>query len=139
MKDYSKLMQTAMDMRYKSYVPYSHFHVGAALLTNEGYVYTGCNIENSSYGATNCAERTALFKAISEGEREFEAIAIAAGREEGIGDLITVPAPPCGICRQVIREFCGPDFKIVLHDKEGNIKVYTLSELLPESFGPENL
>lgn len=123
----------AMDM---SYSPYSHFTVGAALLCDDGTVYQGGNIENSSYGAANCAERTAIFKAISEGKRHFKAIAICGGEQKDDTDF----CPPCGICRQVMREFCKPDFKILLSANHGeDIKEYTLEEILPESFGPDNL
>ena len=113
-----------------SYSPYSHFHVGAALLAKNGTVYTGCNIENSSFGATNCAERTAIFKAVSEGVKDFEAIAVVGGLNGKIEDF----CPPCGICRQVMREFCNQDFKIILAKSPSDYKVYTLADLLPESF-----
>ena len=134
MTDYKSLMVQAQKAREKSYSPYSHFRVGAALLTKGGKVFTGCNIENAGYSATNCAERTAIFKAVSEGERDFEAIAIIGGKE---GETAEFTAP-CGICRQVIAEFCGKDFKIVLGNEE-NFKVFTLSELLPYSFTDEDL
>ena len=115
---------------------YSHFKVGAALLTKSEKVYTGCNVENASFGAANCAERTAFFKAVSEGEHSFSAIAIV-GAADGTDTVGT--CAPCGICRQVMREFCDEDFKIVLEDGNGGVLSYTLAELLPESFGPENL
>ena len=134
MIDYKALMVQAQKAREKSYSPYSHFRVGAALLTKGGKVFTGCNIENAGYSATNCAERTAIFKAVSEGEREFEALAIIGGKE---GETAEFTAP-CGVCRQVISEFCGKDFKIVLGN-EKNFKVYTLGELLPYSFTDKDL
>ncbi|MBQ1598318.1 MAG: cytidine deaminase [Candidatus Weimeria sp.] len=123
-----RLAHKAME---KAYVPYSGFRVGAALLTEDGKVYTGCNIENASYGATNCAERTAIFKAVSEGERKFAAIAITGGHE---GDDRN-PCPPCGICRQVMGEFCSGDFRILLVKDHGNAyDAYTLEQLLPAGF-----
>ena len=134
MTDYKSLMVQAQKAREKSYSPYSHFRVGAALLTKGGKVFTGCNIENAGYSATNCAERTAIFKAVSEGERDFEALSIIGGKE---GETAEFTAP-CGICRQVIAEFCGKDFKIVLGNEE-NFKVFTLGELLPYSFTDEDL
>ena len=130
-----ELLEIAEGMLAKSYAPYSHFHVGAALLAKDGTVYTGCNVENASYGASNCAERTALFKAVSEGVREFRAIAIAGGKDGIIGDF----CPPCGICRQVLREFCSPEtFTVILKNAKGEIRTYLLRELLPESFGPDS-
>lgn len=134
MTDYKQLMTAAQNARKFSYAPYSHFCVGAALLTKNGKVYTGCNVENAAYSATVCAERTAIFKAVSEGEREFEAIAIIGGREGATSAFCA----PCGVCRQVIAEFCQKDFKIIL----GNVDeyaVYTLDSLLPFAFTPENL
>ena len=127
-------MIQARKAREKSYSPYSHYCVGAALLTRGGKVYTGCNIENAAYTPTNCAERTAIFKAVSEGERDFEAIAIVGGRA---GEPAGFCAP-CGVCRQVIAEFCKDDFKIILGD-EKNFKVYTLGTLLPLAFTEKNL
>lgn len=122
--------------RKNSYAPYSGFRVGAALLTGDGKVYTGCNIENAAYTPTNCAERTAFFKAVSEGERSFSRIAIAGGSGDDIGDFTA----PCGVCRQVMMEFCNPDtFEIVLGSRDGEIKVFKLAELFPMGFGPENL
>ncbi len=129
-----ELMQAAQDARNYSYCPYSNFRVGAALLTKSGNLYMGCNVENAGYSATNCAERTAIFKAVSEGEREFEAIAIVGGRT---GETAPFTAP-CGVCRQVIAEFCPADFKILLGTPE-NFKAYTLGELLPFSFTSDNL
>ena len=134
MTDYKSLIIKAQEARKKSYSPYSHFCVGAAVLTKSGKVYTGCNIENASYTPTNCAERTAIFKAVSEGEREFEAIAIVGGRENEKGGFCA----PCGVCRQVIAEFCDKDFKIVLGN-EDKFEVYTLDTLLPFSFTKNNL
>ena len=125
-----ELLQLAIEARKKSYSPYSGFRVGAALLTKSGKVYDGCNIENAAYTPTNCAERTAIFKAVSEGEREFSAIAIVGGKAE--------LCAPCGVCRQVIAEFCDPDFRIILGTLD-NIRVYTLAELLPLSFGKADL
>lgn len=122
---HKQLLQRAIDAKGRAYAPYSHFAVGAALLCADGTVYTGCNIENAAYTPTVCAERVAIFKAISEGQREFAAIAIA-------GD--TAPCSPCGVCRQVIAEFCPPDLPIVLQSADGEPMTYTLSELLPLSF-----
>lgn len=119
-----------------SYAPYSHFHVAAALLCGDGTVYTGNNVENASYSATNCAERSAFFKAVGDGKREFAAIAICGGLEGQVTDYCA----PCGICRQVMREFCRPDrFQILLAKTEEDYREYTLEELLPCSFGPEAL
>ena len=121
-----ELILTAYEVIENSYAPYSGFNVGAALLAESGKIYTGVNVENSSYGATICAERTAFVKAISEGERSFKKLAVvSSGR-----DLTW----PCGICRQFFSEFCNYNFEIISGDKEGNIKVYTLSELFPEGF-----
>lgn len=131
----TQLMEQAIHMTKQSYAPYSHFHVGAALLGDNGKIYTGCNIENASYSATVCAERTAVFKAVSEGVTSFTAIAIAGG----MNGVITDYCAPCGICRQVLREFCKPDFPIILVKSPEEYKVYTLEQLLPESFGPEML
>ncbi len=131
-----KLFQEAMSARERAYTPYSHFRVGAALLTKSGRIYGGCNIENAAYGPSNCAERTAFFKAVSEGELEFEAIAIAAGSEQGALELTS----PCGVCRQVMMEFCDPEgFRVVLGTDPENLQIYTLKELFPMGFGPGNL
>ncbi len=119
-----ELMENAIEARENAYAPYSGFKVGAALLTKSGRIYRGCNIENGAYGDTVCAERTAFFKAISEGEREFEAIAVAGGKEDCF---------PCGSCRQVMSEFCKSDFKIVVGSPR-DYKIYTLGELLPMGF-----
>ena len=132
---YKKLVEEAIKMLNFSYVPYSHFHVGAALLTTEDEIYTGCNIENSAFGPTNCAERTAFFKAISEGKKTFKAIAIVGGSNGIIKDF----CPPCGVCRQVMREFCKDDFEIILGKSPDNYIVKTLKEILPLSFGSEDL
>lgn len=125
-----ELLQKAEAAKKMAYVPYSRFPVGAALLTKSGRVFTGCNIECASYSGTNCAERTALFKAISEGEREIEAIAVVSDNESYTF--------PCGICRQVILEF-GRDIKIILGNKNGEIKVFTIEELLPNCFSGADL
>lgn len=123
------LCQAAAEAARKAYAPYSGFFVGAALLTSDGRVYTGVNIESASFSPTNCAERTAVFKAVSEGERDFTAIAVAGGKQ----GRITGFCPPCGVCRQVLREFCRDDFLILLTD--GNqIREYTLAQLLPLGF-----
>ena len=133
--NYDELVKTAIEMTKCSYVPYSHFHVGAALLDKSGKVWTGCNIENAAYGPSNCAERTAVFKAVSEGAREFEAIAVVGGPEGADGNPeINDFCPPCGVCRQVLSEFCDRNFKIILANGKGEQKVFTLGELLPESF-----
>ena len=129
------LCQKAVDMRSESYAPYSDFLVGSAILTKDGKVFTGCNIENSAFGPSICAERTAISKAVSEGYRDFAAIAIAGGKRDGELQYCA----PCGVCRQVMREFCEPSFKIYLAKSAGDYKEFTLGELLPESFGPDNL
>ena len=129
-----ELMRLAEDARAYSYTPYSHFAVGAALLTKSGKVYTGCNIENASYTPTVCAERTAVFKAVSEGEREFAAIAIIGGPAGEKGRFCA----PCGVCRQVLREFCALDFRILLGTTE-EVQTFTLGDLLPTSFAPSDL
>ena len=132
--DHEELMKIAVKAREKAYAPYSGYRVGAALLCEDGTVYTGCNIENAAYTPTNCAERTAFFKAVSEGQRHFVKIAVAGGRETA------APCMPCGVCRQVMAEFCRPEsFKIVYLDDSGEIGEMLLKELLPKSFGPENL
>ena len=128
-----ELMLLAEEARLKSYSPYSGFKVGAALLAKSGKVYLGCNIENASYTPTNCAERTAFFKAVSEGELEFEKIAIVGGRAEP-KDLVA----PCGVCRQVMAEFCDENFKIIVGNSN-NIRVLSLKEILPYSFTKSSL
>lgn len=131
-----ELVQKAIDTLPYSYSPYSKFKVAAALLTKSGKVYTGCNIESASYTPTNCAERTAFFKAVSEGEREFEAIAIVGGANGELKDY----CPPCGVCRQVMMEFCDPKtFKVILGKSADEYREYTLEEILPLGFGPSNL
>lgn len=124
-----KLIKTALEAKEMAYVPYSGFRVGAAVLTEEGKIYTGCNIESASYTPTNCAERTAIFKAVSEGYKKFEAIAITGDTEYTF---------PCGVCRQVMREF-SKDLKIYIVKNENEYKEFSLKELLPYSFGPEDL
>ena len=131
----SDLCRKAIDMRSESYAPYSDFLVGSAVLLSDGTVYTGCNIKNSAFGPSICAERTAIFKAVSEGHKDFAAIAIAGGKRDGELQYCA----PCGVCRQVMREFCGDSFKIYLAKSAGDYKEFTLGELLPESFGPDNL
>ncbi|MFS0822661.1 cytidine deaminase [Bacillus sp. 1P02SD] len=125
------LINEAKKARELAYVPYSKFKVGAALLTEDGKVYHGCNIENAAYSVTNCAERTALFKAVSEGDKKFAAIAVVADTER--------PVPPCGACRQVISELCQPDTKVYLSNLKGDIQEITINELLPGAFTPEDL
>ncbi len=129
--NYQELIKKAKEARERAYAPYSEFLVGAALLTDGGKIYTGCNIESASFTPTNCAERTAFFKAVSEGERNFAAIAVIGARN---GSESYGACPPCGVCRQVMREFCGEDFKIILADSENKYKIYSLSELLPLGF-----
>ena len=131
-----KLIDTAIEQLKFSYTPYSNFKVGAALLTKSGKIYTGCNIENASYTPTNCAERTAFFKAVSEGVRDFQAICIVGGKD---GKLTEYTAP-CGVCRQDMMEFCNPKtFKIILAVDKERYEIYTLEELMPLGFGPLNL
>lgn len=132
-----ELILEAKKAREHAYVPYSHFQVGAALVTKSGKIYHGCNIENAAYAPTNCAERTAFFRAVYEGEREFEKIAIVGGAEGTDADELCAP---CGVCRQVMMEFCDPKtFKIILANGEDRQVEYTLEELLPLGFGPDNL
>lgn len=131
-----KLIEAAIAQLEYSYVPYSGFRVGAALLAQNGRVYTGCNIENAAYTPTNCAERTAFFKAVSEGVRDFRAICVVGGPQGRLASY----TPPCGVCRQVMMEFCRPEeFEIILAKSKEDYKVCTLKELLPQGFGPENL
>lgn len=131
------LIERALQSRELSYSPYSDYRVGAALLTKEGSVYTGCNIENAAYTPTNCAERTAFFKAVSEGKKDFCAIAVAGGPA---GEEIAQYAYPCGVCRQVMMEFCDPQtFEIIVAKSKDEYQVKKLCELLPEGFGPSNL
>lgn len=133
-----ELINAAFKARRSAYAPYSEYRVGAALYTRGGRMIEGCNIENSSYGLCNCAERTAFFKAVSEGFMNFEAIAIVGGK--GDGNTTEDYAYPCGACRQVMREFCIPEtFKVIVARSEDDYKEFTLSELLPNSFGPDSL
>lgn len=130
------LIQAATEAMKHAYTPYSSFRVGAALLATNSKVYTGCNIENAAYGPSNCAERTAFFKAVSEGVRSFAAIAIVGGKD----GVITELCPPCGVCRQVMAEFCKADnFFIILARSPEDYWIYTLEELLPMGFGAANL
>lgn len=131
-----ELISAAMAQLERAYAPYSHFKVGAALLTEEGRIYTGCNIENAAYTPTNCGERTAFFKAVSEGERSFRAICIVGGMD-GVPTDYTAP---CGVCRQVMMEFCSPEeFEVILARGAEDYQVYKLKDLLPCGFGPGNL
>lgn len=132
-----ELLELAMAAMQRAYAPYSHYMVGAALLAKSGSVYLGCNIENAAYSPTNCAERTAIFKAVSEGEREFEAIAVVGG-EDGV---VMGAFPPCGVCRQVMAEFCeGETFRILVGtDTDGGYDTYLLKELLPAGFTKEHI
>lgn len=132
----SELVRLAIEAREFSYSPYSKFKVGAALLAKTGKVYTGCNIENAAYTPSNCAERTAFFKALSEGVKEFEAIAIVGGPADKELEICA----PCGVCRQVMMEFCDYEtFEVILGKSEDDFQKYTLQELLPLGFGPNNL
>lgn len=134
--DYKMLMESAIQARENSYSPYSDFRVGAALLSDSGRVFCGCNVENAAFSPGICAERTAFVKAVSEGERKFRAIAIVGGAAAGNLEFTA----PCGLCRQVMMEFCDPKvFEIVLGTSTEDYKVYTLEELLPLGFGPKNL
>ncbi|MBP3291135.1 MAG: cytidine deaminase [Clostridia bacterium] len=130
-----QLIETAVKAREMAYAPYSHYKVGAALLAKSGKIYTGCNVENASFTPTNCAERTAFFKAISEGDRQFEMIAIVAGKD---GEELSKNCTPCGVCRQVMTEFCDKDFKIILGTPD-DFKVLTLEEIMPYSFSATEL
>lgn len=133
-----RLIERALEARTYSYSPYSHFQVGAALLSQDGRVFTGCNIENAGYTPTNCGERTAFFKAVSEGVRDFTAIAVVAGPEGTVGDLAM--GAPCGVCLQVMMEFCDPgSFQIILAASPEKYEIFTLGELLPRGFGPKDL
>ena len=126
-----ELVALAQDARERAYAPYSRFPVGAALLARSGRVYTGCNVENAAYPLTTCAERTAVTKAVSEGEREFQAIAVATA----------TGATPCGACRQILREFSGRDgdLRVIVSDMSGNVRTFTIAELLPDGFTPDQL
>lgn len=136
--DNKELVKKALEARNRAYTPYSNYNVGAALLATDGTVILGCNIENASFGPTICAERTAFFKAISEGIKSFKSIAIVGGPKDEMAPLSGY-AFPCGVCRQVMREFCSDDFEIIVGKSENDYRVYTLGELLPNSFGPDNL
>lgn len=125
------LILKAKAAREKAYAPYSQFLVGAAILTDSGKIYTGCNIESASFTPTCCAERVAIFKAVSEGEKNFSAIAVVGGKK---GDTSFDLCYPCGVCRQVMSEFCGKDMRVILSDSQGNIKEHSFGELLPFSF-----
>lgn len=130
--DYKNLCAMAIDAMKKSYSPYSGCKVGAALLCKNGKIFTGCNIENAAYSPSVCAERTAIFKAVSEGEKEFEAIAVAGGKDGKIEGAF----PPCGVCRQVMAEFCKEDFTVLVITGKESFKEYKFKEILPEAFGP---
>ncbi len=133
-KQIEEMIELAITQLNYSYAPYSGFKVGAALLTKGGKMYTGCNIENAAYTPTNCAERTAFFKAVSEGEREFQAICIVGGKD----GVLTGYAAPCGVCRQVMMEFCDPEkFQIILATDREHYEIFTLKEMLPMGFGLE--
>lgn len=125
------LLAEAKKAREHAYAPYSRFPVGAALMAEDGTVYSGCNVENASYGVTNCAERTALFKAVSEGKRRFVALAVVADTPG--------PVSPCGACRQVMSELCPPDMKVYLANLKGDLKITTVEKLLPDAFGRREL
>ncbi|MDD4074962.1 MAG: cytidine deaminase [Eubacteriales bacterium] len=125
------MLRMAKEARQRSYAPYSHFHVGACLKAVSGAYYQGCNIENAAFTPTNCAERTAMFKAVYEGEREFEALAIIWDGEDY--------ASPCGVCRQVLAEFCAPGLPVICANKEGDYKIVTLGELLPAAFTKKDM
>lgn len=130
--DVLELIAEAYEAKKNSYAPYSNFHVGAALLTESGRIYRGCNIENAAYSPTNCAERTAFFKAVSEGERSFAAIAIVGDKDEYL--------TPCGVCRQVMAEFCEEEtFQVISARNKTDYQVYTLKDLFPGSFSVKNL
>ena len=131
-----RLIELSKEAMGKAYAPYSGYKVGAALLTKQGKVYQGCNVENAAYTPSNCAERTAIFNAISEGDRDFEAIAIVGGKDGLVKDRF----PPCGVCRQVLMEFCDPEtFRIVLAKDKGEYEEYTLKKLFPVSFGKDQI
>ncbi len=134
--DRAALIRAAFAARENAYAPYSRFKVGAALLTTQGKVYTGCNVESATYSPTNCAERTAVFKAVSEGERSFYAVAIVGSLEGKHNTLIT---SPCGVCRQVLYEFGGEDLIVIMAKSETDYTEMVLKELLPLGFGPQNI
>lgn len=135
-KQEQELLTAAMEYRKQAYIPYSHFGVGAALMAQDGTIFGGCNIENAAYTPTNCAERTAFFKAVSEGKRDFTAIAIVGGKEDGVLEF----CPPCGVCRQVMMEFCNPkEFLVLLGTSTEDYQVIRLEELVPFGFSKDNL
>jgi len=127
------LLQEAIKARANAYIPYSRFGVGAALLDQDGHIHHGCNVENAAFGPTNCAERTALFRAVADGHKpgSFKAIAVIADTDE--------PVSPCGVCRQVMIELCHPDMKVILGNLKGDMRETTVRELLPGAFGPSDL
>jgi cytidine deaminase len=129
--DDKKLIELARQAMQMAYVPYSHYQVGAALLTKSGKVFTGCNIENAAYSVCNCAERTAIFKAFSEGEHDYEAIAVMAASRR--------PVPPCGSCRQVMSELCPKEMRVILSNTEGISEITTVAKLLPGAFESEDM
>lgn len=133
-----ELIKLAIGARNFSYSPYSSYKVGAALLCKNRKVYTGCNIENAAFTPGICAERTAISKAVSEGEKDFEMIVVVGGKKDADKENLD-HCTPCGVCRQVIREFCSDDFKIVCARSSKEYKIYTLKEILPDSFGPDNV
>ena len=130
-----ELIQTAFSAMEFAYAPYSGYKVGAALLAKSGNVYTGCNVENAAFGPTNCAERTAVFKAVSEGDREFSRIAVVGGKDGNVLDYFV----PCGVCRQVMAEFCDDSFEIIVAKADDDYKLFTLPEILPERFSKNNV
>lgn len=133
--DCKELIREAFEARKNAYAPYSRFYVGACLETADGSIYHGCNIENASYSVTNCAERTAFYKAISEGKQHFQKIAIVGG-----GETVDTYCPPCGVCRQLMMEFCDPEtFEIILGKEDMSYQIYYLKDLLPMGFGPGNI
>jgi homotetrameric cytidine deaminase len=135
MTNYQSLAASATKAKDRAYAPYSGFHVGAALLCQNGLVYTGCNVESAAYPATICAERTALLKAVSEGEREFVAIAVAGSKPGAEGDYCY----PCGVCRQMLNEFVNEDFYVIIAKSENDFRVHKWAEILPYGFGPKDL
>lgn len=139
--EYTKvLIKKALKARKNAYTPYSKFNVGAALLTFDDKIYSGFNIENAAYSVCNCAERTALFRAVFDGYRKFKAIAVVGAKSEEEEEVLSSYSPPCGMCRQALREFCNPnEFEVILAKSEDEFKTFTLNDLLPESFGPEHL
>ena len=134
--NWDRLIEKAFEGMEKSYAPYSGFRVGAALLAKDGEIYTGCNIENAAYTPTNCAERTAFFKAVSKGKRSFRAICVVGG----LRGTLSASISPCGVCRQVMMEFCDPEtFQVILAAGKESYQIYRLKDLMPLGFGPENL